>query len=445
MRATEAAAAAEPIRDDEAVRLLTPLRPYRAIVLAVSGGPDSMALMLLAARWRDHLGQTAPQFLVVTVDHGLRTSAADEARMVGAAAARLGLPHRTVTWTQGAAARGAAGLQAAARAARYALLADVADTIAQRPLAMVTAHTEDDQAETVVMRLKRGSGLDGLAGIPRVRAFGGHAGVTLVRPLLDVAKARLMATLVAAGMRWADDPSNDDLTFERVRVRHDLARLAEVGLSAKVIGQSARRLARARTALDHAAAALLARAADVHGGVHATIDRAVLMAEPDEIRLRAMLALIAGFGGAGGPARLDQVEDLVARLGEPGFRGETLGGAMVRLRGEEVMIYRETGRGGLGVALLEPGARAIWDGRFEVSLAAAAPAALEVGALGAADGRTLRAAMGGRVADWPAAAIAAVPAFRDAEGVVVAAPGIGFAPSADARADFIWPHVRRFD
>ncbi|MEQ1713813.1 MAG: hypothetical protein ABL908_20785, partial [Hyphomicrobium sp.] len=189
----------------------------------------------------------------------------------------------------------------------------------------------------------------------------------------------------------------------------------------------------------------LARAVDVHGGVHATIDRAALLAEPDEIRLRAMLALIAGFGGGGGPARLDQVEDLVARLVEPGFRGETLGGAMVRLRGEDIVVYRETGRGGLGVAMLAPGARATWDGRFEVSLAAAAPAALEVGALGAADGHALRAAMGGRVADWPAAAIAAVPAFRDAEGLLVAVPGIGYARSADARADFIWPHVRRFE
>ena len=449
-RAAEAAVVAEPIRDDEAARLFALLRSYRALVLAVSGGPDSMALMLLAARWCDQLGAAAPECLVVTVDHRLRPTAADEARMVAAAAARLGLPHRTVTWPQGAEACRAGGLQAAARAARYALLADVANTIAQRPLALVTAHTEDDQAETVVMRLKRGSGLDGLAGIPKVRTVDTRGGeprgaVSLVRPLLEVAKVRLVATLVAADMPWVDDPSNDDQAFERVRVRQDLVRLAEAGLSAKAIGQSARRLARARAALDHAVSAFLARATDVHGGAYATIDRAALASESEEIRLRAILSLIAAFGGAGGPARLDQVEDLVGRLGEPVFRGETLGGAIVRLRGEDVVVYREAGRGGMGMVGLEPGTQAIWDGRFEISLAEDAPAPLEVGALGANDGAVFRAAVGGRVANWPVEALAAMPAFRNPDGVVVAVPGIGFAQCGDARADFIWPRTRRYD
>lgn len=440
----EAVAAVEPIGDDEAVALLSPLLPFRAVVLAVSGGPDSMALMLLASRWRDKLGAAAPDLLVVTVDHGLRAAAAAEARAVAEAAARLGLSHRTAIWSGGAAARAAAGLQAAARSARYALLGEVAATLAPRPLALVTAHTADDQAETVVMRLKRGSGLDGLAGIPKVRTFDEHGGLTLVRPLLEVAKARLVATLVATGMQWADDPSNGDAAFERVRVRQDLVRLAGMGLGAAVIGQSALRLARARAALDHASAALLTRAADVHGGVFASIDRSAWLAEPEEIRLRALLALIAAFGGAGGPARLDQAEDLVARMGEAEFRGETLGGAMVRRRDGHFLVYRETGRGGLGEVALEPGTRAIWDGRFEVSLASDAADALEVGALGAADGKALRADRG-RGMDWPLAALEGVPAFRDAAGAVIAVPVVGFARSAGARADFIWPHVRRID
>jgi len=198
-----------PIALLEARTLLAPLRRFSRVALAVSGGPDSLALMQLAARLRAEFGVS---LTVLTVDHGLRESSGEEAAMVGRQAAALGLPHAILTWASGESR--AASLQARARAARYDLMA--AYCHAHDIQALVTAHHLDDQAETFLMRLKRGSGLDGLAAIPERGAW---AGIAVLRPLLDVQKARLVATLREADVRFVCDPSNHDPRFERARVR----------------------------------------------------------------------------------------------------------------------------------------------------------------------------------------------------------------------------------
>jgi tRNA(Ile)-lysidine synthase len=185
----------------EAKRLFDPLAHACSLVLAVSGGPDSTALLVLAARWRAARRQ-APNLLAVTIDHGLRPQSAREALAVKRLARSLGVPHRILRW-QGRKPR--TGLQEAARAARYRLLADFAR--AAKADHILTAHTLDDQAETVLMRMSRGSGMRGLAAMrkvaplpvacsPRRRAHG----VVLVRPLLEIPKARLVATLKHAGI-----------------------------------------------------------------------------------------------------------------------------------------------------------------------------------------------------------------------------------------------------
>ena len=181
---------AAPVTLSEAETLLAPLSHFPRVALAVSGGPDSVALMQLAARWREAKGGN-PELTVLTVDHGLRASSRGEAELVGRMAAALGLPHAILTWNNEGART--AGLQARARAARYDLMA--AYCHANDIAALVTAHTIDDQAETFLMRLKRGSGLDGLAAIPECGVW---AAIAVLRPLLDVTKARLMATLDAA-------------------------------------------------------------------------------------------------------------------------------------------------------------------------------------------------------------------------------------------------------
>ena len=195
------------ISASDAKRLFADWKAAPAIVLAVSGGPDSIALMWLAARWRRALAR-GPQLVAVTVDHGLRAEAAQEARAVKRLARSLDLTHRTMRWT---AAKPKTGLPAAARTARYRLLAQAAQACGATHI--LTAHTRDDQAETLLMRMLRGSGIAGLAAMARQSE---REGVVLARPFLNVSKSRLVATLKKAGIDFADDPTNRD-TVSRVR------------------------------------------------------------------------------------------------------------------------------------------------------------------------------------------------------------------------------------
>src|SRR3981189_2886051 len=188
-----------PISAQNARRLFADWKAVPAIVLAVSGGPDSIALMWLAARWRRALAR-GPRLIAVTVDHGLRSQAAREARDVKRLARTLHLPHCPGRWPG---PKPKPGLPAAARPARYRLLAQAAR--ASGATHILTAHTRDDQAETLLMRLVRGSGIAGLAAMARVTE---REGVMLARPFLNVSKAQLVETLKRAKVGFADDPTN---------------------------------------------------------------------------------------------------------------------------------------------------------------------------------------------------------------------------------------------
>ncbi|MBN6823114.1 tRNA lysidine(34) synthetase TilS, partial [Methylobacterium organophilum] len=173
------------------------------MLLAVSGGPDSSALMHAAARLRDATGAS---LRVATVDHGLRPESGAEAEAVGRAARALGLPHAILTW---AGAKPGTGLQDAARRARYALLAAHAEAVGAG--LVLTGHTRDDQAETVLIRLAAGSGPAGLAGMRAERDLG--PGLALGRPFLHLPKASLVAWCAARGVAYARDPANGDPRF----------------------------------------------------------------------------------------------------------------------------------------------------------------------------------------------------------------------------------------
>jgi tRNA(Ile)-lysidine synthase len=170
-----------PISARQAKSLFADWKNAQALVLAVSGGPDSVALMWLAARWRNALSR-GPRLLAVTVDHGLRQEAAREARDVKRLARTLGVAHRTMRWTG---VKPKAGIPAAARAARYRLLASVARSSGASHV--LTAHTRDDQAETLLMRLLRGSGIGGLAAMARESE---REGVFIARPFLNISKSQ---------------------------------------------------------------------------------------------------------------------------------------------------------------------------------------------------------------------------------------------------------------
>lgn len=294
----------QPISLQQARELFAPWADAPAIVLAVSGGPDSVAMMWLAARWRRAL-KRGPTLHVVTVDHGLRAAAAQEARMVKKLAGELGLPHRTLRWRGD---KPSSGVPAAAREARYALLAKAARGAGATHV--FTAHTRDDQAETVLMRLSRGSGLTGLCAMaPQTE----RDGIMLARPLLEIAKADLVATLDKASIGFAVDPSNSDPRFTRPRLRRLMVELAEEGCDAPNLARLAQRLRRADQALqlmaEGAERFLALTGADRRGGW----DAQGFAALPAEIQLRLLLRWLDQVGTEG-PAELGKAEALLAEL-----------------------------------------------------------------------------------------------------------------------------------
>lgn len=330
----------------DARHLFADWKPAPAVVLAVSGGPDSLALMWLAARWRGAL-KKGPRLVAVTVDHGLREEAAREARDVKRLAKSLGVEHRTLRWTG---SKPKSGLPAAARDARYRLLAGVAR--AYNASHIFTAHTQDDQAETFLMRMSRGSGVGGLAAMARQSA---RDGVILARPLLDVPKSRLVATLAKAGIAFADDPTNHDPRFTRPRLRALMPALAAEGADARNLARLALRLARANAAIEvmaDGAERYLASIDEVND--RPGFDLPAFSALPDEIRVRLLLRTIDRVGHEG-PAELGKVEALLQAMGRaigekrpPTGRirlKQTLAGAVISIDKNRVHIAPAPPRG----------------------------------------------------------------------------------------------------
>jgi tRNA(Ile)-lysidine synthase len=369
-----AAKDAQPVSAAEANKLFKPLARASALVLAVSGGADSTALLVLAERWRA-ARKTGPTLVAVTIDHGLRPVSAAEARAVKRLARRLGVRHRTLRWSG---QKPKTGLQQAARIARYGLLAAFARTL--RANHILTAHTLDDQAETVLIRMSRGSGISGLCGMrsmtplalagrmlnhsqrspslvqscsaqslhspggptqpklqPKTRGDKTRGQLLLVRPFLGIAKARLIATVQAADIPYVEDASNRDPRFARSRLRELMPALAREGLDAGRIALFARRLQRAETALEAAvdvAAARMARRSFPNAGA-VMLDAASFFDLPQEIAVRLLARSLAQSGDEG-PAQLGKVEALYERLATAKEAGSlrlrrTLAGAMVTL------------------------------------------------------------------------------------------------------------------
>ena len=355
--------------------------PPGPIGVAVSGGGDSVALLLLLHR---HAGRP---LAAVTIDHGLRSESAGEAAAVAALCARLGVPHAVRRW-DGA---GAGNLQMRAREARRALIADWAREAGVGIVAL--GHTLDDQAETFLLRLARGSGVDGLAAMAPVADF---AGIVWIRPLLGARRSALRSWLAAEGVGWADDPGNDDPRFDRVRARAALPLLAPLGLGAERLAATATAMARARVALE-AATTELARSsltAGAAGDVELAAD--ALAGAPAELALRLLAGALCWVSGARYRPRLARLEAALAavvagRLGH----GLTLHGCILRARRGRVAIRREPAR----VASPVPLSAGEWDRRWRlVARPEAAGADLTIGALGA-EGLA-------RLPDWRAAGVA---------------------------------------
>ncbi len=340
--------ASTPITDAEADALFASLAREPALVLAVSGGPDSTALLWLAARWRKRL-RRGPKLIAVTVDHGLRKESAREALAVKRLATKLEVEHRTLRWTG---AKPKTGIQEAARDARYRLLAKAANKAGAQHI--VTAHTQDDQAETVLFRIMRGSGLSGLRGMMVISSLPDSAKRTtrpsIARPFLSIPKSRLLATLAAANVPFATDPSNRDPRFTRPRLRELLPPLAAEGLTAARLALLAERVTRAENVIQDALNDALMRLAPGPwaGEGPLAVDAVAFGQLADEIRLR-MLGRLIGWTGTG-PVELGKLEALCVALDAPlddaiagrkarPFR-RTLAGAMITLSGTRLTVER---------------------------------------------------------------------------------------------------------
>jgi len=316
--------AAAGISEREIAGLFASFPHSGRVILAVSGGADSTALMVLAQRWRRR--RRGPELVAATVDHGLRPGSRVEAKAVSALARRLGLDHEILPWRG---AKPKTGIEAAAREARYRLLAQLARRLDAGAIA--TAHTLDDQAETVLMRLAAGSGPAGLAGM---RPSDVRHGIALLRPFLGLRKTRLVATLARAGIAWANDPMNEDPAFARARLRAASAVLAREGLTAERVARLAARMARAEDALAAAASEAQRRIADPKRPGH--LDGRALAAAPEEIALRLLAAEIVSAGApcaAEKPLRLQRLEalwdELRAAIAAGRTTRRTLGQALI--------------------------------------------------------------------------------------------------------------------
>ncbi len=361
------------------------------LVVAFSGGGDSLALLIAAKAWADGAGR---RLLAVTVDHRLQAAGAAWAAWCEARARRLGVGHRVLIWTGD---KPGAGLAAAARRARHGLIAEAARAAGARVILM--GHTADDRLEARLMRAEGGA-------VPEPREWSPSPvwpegrEIFILRPLIETRRACLRRGLATAGETWIDDPANVDMRLPRARARAALAAGGEAGP-----GASAQN-----------GASLLGHVIEGAAG-DLTVAREALRRAPADASRALIGAALLSVAGTARPPRGERLDRLIGRLvGREDFVA-TLAGARIEAGDPWVRVQREAGdrRRGGGVAMgLPAGATAVWDGRFEIE---ARTGGLAVAALGGLAGRLDRADRGALKA-VPPAARPGLPAVIDGLGRV---------------------------
>ncbi|MBC7150841.1 MAG: tRNA lysidine(34) synthetase TilS [Rhizobium sp.] len=334
--------------EDAARRLLIFLRNPTRLLVAISGGSDSTGLLVSLKHALADCG-ISHSLVAATVDHALRPGSSDEAQAVARLCASLDIPHRILTWHG---AKPTTGISAAAREARYRLLADAAADFGAT--AIVTGHTADDQDETIAMRAARAEDDNlGLSGMAEAMLYDRR--IWVLRPFLAVRRQTIRDYLSSTGLGWIDDPSNADRRYERVRIRQDR------GTATRPLGVEA---AERRRRLSRDAAELIAHRATLHAGCLIALAPDALDAKPPILR-HALATLVAVAGGRPhrpGTAAMDRLIDFVAS-GSPGRM--TLARTLVQRRRDGLYLMRE-----LRDVLprqIPPHASMLWDGRFRVT------------------------------------------------------------------------------
>jgi tRNA(Ile)-lysidine synthase len=389
--------------------LFAGLDPQGIVIVAVSGGSDSLALLLLANAWAQAHDITLH---AVTIDHGLRPEAAAEAAFVAALCEGLSMDHTTLAWEG---VKPLTGLPEAARNARYALIEEFARDIGSDLI--LTGHTLDDQAETMLMRIRRLGEAEadggstslgrGLAAMPARSVLPG--GTLLARPLLGIERDTLRAYLATFGQSWIEDPTNSDTAYERVRVRRELAadRLLKERLAALNLAMT-----RWRALLARDTAALLDHLVSVKPGPVFLFDLKLAQAAPEPVLIHAVQVLLAVSGGGGRLVPRRKVEALVAGFGGGETGRMTLGGAVIERDGALVRFFRETR--GMEGRFVDPGDTVLWDGRVEV--ANASRQKVHVGPLTRQGLAELERARGRTIAGRPRAALHSSARITTADG-----------------------------
>ncbi|WP_135076251.1 tRNA lysidine(34) synthetase TilS [Terasakiella sp. SH-1] len=284
--------------------LMKPLPEVGAkFAVAVSGGADSLALCLLAHEWAQNHGK---ELVALSVDHGLRVESAQECLWVQQALKTRGISHHILVWEG---EKPKSDIQAAARAARYGLMAQ---WCAEQGVADVfVAHHQDDQAETFLLRLARGSGVEGLSAM---RPYSQQGGINLYRPLLSCPKASLIAYLKENDQDWIEDPSNRNEAYERVKIRQAREILSELGLTPVRLAQTAQAMARTRDVMARLCRDWLESYVGMEEAGYVRLDMAGLWACEDEIILRSLSRIGMAVAGGAYPPRFEKLQHLLKKL-----------------------------------------------------------------------------------------------------------------------------------
>lgn len=374
-----------------------------SIAVAVSGGSDSMALLHAFHAW----GKCPIH--AVTVDHGLRPEAKLEAAEVAKTCALLGVPHRALKWDRQSSS---GNVMSEARDARYALMADWCSE--ENIPAVVLGHTADDVAETFLMRLARGSGVDGLSQMPD---HFDRASVTFYRPFLSEYRADLRQFLQDSGVSWIDDPSNDNDSYDRVRMRRALTLLDELGVRKERLVGTAKRLRASRQTLEQVASRSAQNLVRFEHGDVILHDPEAFFALPQDTHDRILIAMLKWVSGSYYPPRRAALDEVSGAM-KKGVT-QTLSGVLITSREKEIRLSREL----KSVELLVSVTDAKWDGRWTAT--GPSRQGIQIKALSEAG---LAQCPGWREANHPRSSLISLPAAWHGEELI-AAPLVKLTPN----------------
>ena len=380
--------------------------PYLAV--GVSGGSDSMALCFLVSRW---VKANCGKVLALTVDHGLRVESSDEAKTVGLWMEKLGIEHKILPWVGD---KPKSAIHETARQARYELLSEECKSRSIKHL--LVAHTQDDQAETVIMRLCKGSGPDGLAGIPASRNINN---IRLIRPLLGVSREALIATCRGAQLSWVDDKSNYSDVFTRARIRKIIKLLEPEGLTRETLAATATRCASQKILSEYLVSDFINKHVSVYPEGWCKVSVAGLLEAPRELLVKVIGQLAMSIGGNERLPKLYKLEIAADRILSGVRKMWTLGGCLFFIRKGELYVCREE----IAVASpieIRPGEEILWDARFRISLSADVYRSLQLKALGQGKAIEIKrdANLTKRLAAIPRFALYTMPSLWDGEKLV---------------------------